>query len=215
MTNAQIVYSNGTQDITVAASDKISATSAGPFKVWKQVGYANQPNSWTLLDSVDSAPYTYSSSAFSSVTVVRIEAGPNDVSYQTGTAALASQPLFEQGAPVAMTTAATITSAALIGGLITGTQSSGATVAYTLPTGAVLDAAVDMAAGQAFDFSIMNFSAAAADTITLTAPASGITLVGEPIVQASHSSTGEIYGAAGLFRMRKTAAETFVCYRIA
>ena len=87
--------------------------------------------------------------------------------------------------------------------------------AYTLPTGAVLDAGIDIAIGQAFEFSILNLSAAAADTLTLTAPASGITIVGEPVVQASHSSTGEVMGAAGLFLMRKTAAETFICYRIA
>ena len=131
-----------------------------------------------------------------------------------GTAANAGPKLVVQGAPVAMTTAATITSAALIGGLITGTHSAGATQAYTLPTGAVLDAAVDMAADQAFDFTIINLSAAAADTITLTAPASGITLVGEPVVAASHSTTGELYGTSATFRMRKTASETFICYRI-
>lgn len=211
----QIVYPYGTQDITVAASDKISATSQGPFKIYQRVGYPNQPDSWSLLDSVDSAPFTYTSAAITAGGVVRIEAGPNEVSYDMGTAALASAPVFECGAPVAMTTAATITSAALIGGLITGTQSSGATVAYTLPTGAVLDAAIDIAIGQAFEFSIINLSAAAADTITLTAPASGITLVGEAVVQASHSSTGEVMGASGLFRMRKTAADTFICYRVA
>lgn len=211
----QIVYAYGTQDITVAALDKISATSEGPFKVYQRVGYPNQPDSWSLLDSVDSAPYTYSSAVITAGGVVRIEAGPNDVSYGMGTAALTSALVFECGAPVAMTTAATITVAALIGGLITGTQSSGATVAYTLPTGAVLDAGIDIAIGQAFEFSILNLSAAAADTLTLTAPASGITIVGEPVVQGSHSSTGEVMGAAGLFRMRKTAAETFICYRIA
>ena len=214
MTAPQIVYSNGSLDISVAASDKITASSAGPFKVWKQVGYPNQPNSWTLLDSVDSAPYAYTSAAFSAVTVVRIEAGASEVAYQTGTSVLESMLIVEQPAPTAMTTAATITVGALATQMITGTQSSGATVAYTLPTGAVLDAGVDLAIGQGFDFSLINLSAAAADTITLTAN-TGITIVGEPIVQASHSSTGEVMGASGLFRIRKTAAGTFVCYRIA
>ena len=205
----------GTQEISVAASDKISATSAGPFKVYQRVGYPNHPSAWSLLDSVDSEPYTYSSSAFTAATTVRIEAGAFPVAYQAGTAALASAPLREQGAPVAMTTAATITSAALIGGLITGTHSAGATAAYTLPTGAVLDAAVEMAIGQSFDFTIINLSAAAADTITLTAPASGITLVGTAIVQSAHATTGTLYGNAATWRMRKTAAETFICYRVA
>lgn len=212
MTN--IVYKTGIKDITVAASDRISATSAGPFKIYQRVGYPNYPDSWNLLDSVDSEPFTYTSSVFTAETVVRIEAGASNVNYFAGTGALAATRLFEQGAPTAMTTAATITVAALAGGLITGTHTAGATAAYTLPTGIVLDAGVDMAIGQAFDFTIINLSAAAADTITLTAPASGITLVGEPVVAASHSTTGELYGTSATWRMRKTAAETFICYRV-
>lgn len=214
MTAPQIVYSNGTLDITVAVSDKITASSAGPFKVWKQVGYPNQPNSWTLLDSVDSAPYAYTSAAMSASTVVRIEAGASEVEYFTGTSVLESMFIVEQPAPTAMTTAATITVGALATQLITGTQSSGATVAYTLPTGTVLDAGVDLAIGQGFDFVISNLSAAAADTITLTAN-TDITIVGVAIVQSVHVSTGGITGATGTFRLRKTAANTFVCYRIA
>lgn len=209
-----IVFPYGTRDISVAASDKISLTSQAPFKVWQLVGYPNQPNAWSLLDSVDSEPYTYSSSAFTSATTVRVEAGALPVYHFSGTAANAATVLREQGAPVAMTTAATITSAALAGGLITGTHSAGATAAYTLPTGAVLDAAVDMAIGQSFDFTIINLSAAAADTITLTAPASGITLVGVAIVASAHATTGTLYGNSATWRMRKTAAETFICYRV-
>lgn len=213
MTN--YVYPQGVQEISVDASDKISATSDAPFKIYQKVGYPNYPESWTLLDSVDSEPYTYTSSAFSAATTVRIEAGAARVEYFRGTLVNAAGRIFEQGAPVAMTTAATIAVSSLIGGLITGTHTAGATQAYTLPTGAVLDAGVDMAAGQAFDFTIINLSAAAADTITLTAPASGITLVGEPVVAASHSTTGELYGTSATWRMRKTASETFICYRVA
>ena len=132
-----------------------------------------------------------------------------------GTGVNAISPIAQQGAPTAMTTAATITVAGLTSRIITGTHTAGATQAYTTPTGAVLDAGVDMAAGEAFDFVLINLSAAAVDTITLTAGASGITIVGNPIVQSAHSSTGGVYGNSAIFRVRKTAADTFIIYRIA
>jgi hypothetical protein len=209
-----IVYPNGSKNITVAALDKISASSAGPFTVSKIVGYPNHPDTLVLLDSVDSEPYAYTSAAFTGETVVVIEPGASPVEYWTGTDVLESMWIVEQPAPTAMTGAATITVGALATQLITGTQSTGATVAYTLPTGTVLDAGVDLAIGQGFDFRILNLSAAAADTITLTAN-TGITIVGVAIVQSVHVSTGGITGATGTFRLRKTAANTFVCYRIA
>ena len=119
-----------------------------------------------------------------------------------------------QTAPAAMTVAATITAAQLLNGIITGTHAETGTQAYTLPTGADLDAAltVRMGIGASFDFSIINLSPADVDTITLTASV-GITIVGQPIV---HSNEWEVsyYRNTGMFRCRKTAADTFVVYRI-
>jgi len=113
-----------------------------------------------------------------------------------------------------MTTAATITAAALIGGIITATHTAGATQAYTLPTGALLDAALTshMVNNSSFDFTIINLSVAAADTITLTASA-GITIVGQAIIDAAENYVSWYLGS-GTFRVRKTAADTFVVYRI-
>jgi len=114
----------------------------------------------------------------------------------------------------AKTTAATLTIAELITGILTGTHTAGATQAYTLPTGTLTDAALGMAVNDSFDWTLINLSAAAADTITVTA-GSGHTVVGNMIVQSVHASTGLIYGSSGMFRTRKTAANTFVTYRIA
>ena len=118
-----------------------------------------------------------------------------------------------QAAPVAMTVAATITEAALRSGLITGTHAAGATQAYTLPTGAVLDAALppDFVVNSSFDFTIINLSAALADTITLTA-SDGITIVGQAAIDSAHADSE--FPSSGTFRVRKTAADTFVAYRI-
>lgn len=119
-----------------------------------------------------------------------------------------------QGAPTAETTAATLTIAELLTGIITGTHAVGGDQAYTLPTGTLTDAGVQMDAGDAFDWTLINLSAAAADTITVTAGVDH-TVVGVMVVQSAHATTGGLYGNAGRFRTRKTAANTFVTYRIA
>ena len=120
-----------------------------------------------------------------------------------------------QAAPTAMTVAATISVAAIKAGLITATHSAGATAAYTLPTGTVMDAALtaDIIINDSFDFTIINLSAALADTITLTAAATGFTIVGQATVDSAHGDSE--FPSSGTFRCRKTAANTFVAYRTA
>ena len=118
-----------------------------------------------------------------------------------------------QAAPTAMTIAATITVAALKAGLITGTHAAGATQAYTLPTGTVMDAALTsyFINNDSFDFTIINLSAALADTITLTAAAT-FTIVGQATVDSAHGDSE--FPSSGTFRVRRTAANTFVAYRL-
>lgn len=124
-----------------------------------------------------------------------------------------------QPTPTAKTTAATLTIAELLTGIITGTHTAGATQAYTLPDGSLIDAAflaarVSLEADDSFDWTLINLSAAALDTITVTAGTTH-TIVGNPIVQSAHVSTGGIYGNSSRWRTRKTAADTFVSYRMA
>lgn len=120
----------------------------------------------------------------------------------------------KQVSPATATTAVTLTVAQLLTGIIAATPTAtGATVAYTLPTGAVMDASLSLETGFAFDWVLINSALAAADTITLTA-STGHTIVGGPIVQSLHVTTGGITGYSAQFRTRKTAADTFVTYRI-
>lgn len=121
--------------------------------------------------------------------------------------------IVPQGAPTALTTAATVTIAQLLTGIITGTHTAGATQAYTLPTGTDTDTGTTFQTNEAFDWVLINLSAAAADTITVTANTAH-TVVGNMIVQSAHATTGGIYGSSGVFRTRKTAANTFITYRI-
>ena len=119
-----------------------------------------------------------------------------------------------QPTPATATTAATLTAAQLLTGIINATPTAtGATVAYTLPTGTLMDKAVDFKVNDSFDWVLINNALAAADTITVTAGADH-TIVGGPIVQSLHASTGGITGYSSQWRTRKTAANTFVSYRI-
>jgi len=121
-----------------------------------------------------------------------------------------------QPAPTVKTVANTMTIAELLTKIINATPTAtGATAAYTLPTGALIDAAgLGMEVDDSFDWTIINNALAAADTITVTA-ATGHTIVGGPIVQSLHATTGGITGYSATFRTRKTAADTYVTYRVA
>lgn len=122
-----------------------------------------------------------------------------------------------QPAPTAMTTTATITTTAILGGLITANQGAAGAATYTMPTGAVFDAAFLVATGfpmqidDSVEFSIVNISTVAAEDVTV-AGASGMTAVGNMTIASNAAVSDQ---ATGTFRVRKTAASTFSFYRVA
>ena len=121
--------------------------------------------------------------------------------YQIGDGNLGEVILGTQQAPVAKTAAATLTAAELATGIITYT---GAAVALTMPLGTDLDAAFSsMKVNSSFDFYIINIGGTNAATVTAN---TGVTLVGTAAVSA---------GASSNWRVRKTADNTFVAYRVA
>lgn len=85
------VYSNGTVTLSVPASQKIAVFSKGDSaKVYQKTGYPNYPDTWELLTTVTNTEYL--SSAFSTVTEVRIDAGVDEVLYSVGASPQASDP---------------------------------------------------------------------------------------------------------------------------
>jgi hypothetical protein len=124
---------------------------------------------------------------------------------QSGGAAWLRDDLFKpQGAPTAKTGDATLTIAELLTGIVTATSASA--VALTLPTGALTDAGLaadTLPVGQSFDWSVINLGSSSG-AVTMTA-STGHTYVGAAAVAISTSA---------LFRTRKTAADTFVTYRV-
>lgn len=105
-----------------------------------------------------------------------------------------------QGAPAAVNATATLTIANLQTGIITST--SAAAVTATLPTGTLSDAGADLSVDEAFDWSVINTGP---NTVTISA-GTDHTVVGLMTVATA---------TAGRFRTRKTAANTFVTYRLA
>ena len=109
-----------------------------------------------------------------------------------------------QPTPTAKTADATLTVAELQTRVVTATSASA--VALTLPTGTLTDAGFfggNAEAGQSFDWSVINLGSSSG-AVTMTA-GTDHTYVGAAVVAISTSA---------VFRTRKTAANTYVTYRV-
>ncbi len=107
-----------------------------------------------------------------------------------------------QGTPTAKTGTATLTIAELRTGIVTATSASA--VGITLPTGTLTDAGVgNPPIGSSFDWSIINLGSSSG-AVTMNA-GTDHTYVGGSTVAITTSA---------MFRTRKTAANTYVTYRL-
>ncbi len=183
---------------TIAASDKLATYSLGKYSVTKTVGYPNVPETVTSVFNNSGANTT---SAFSAATSITIAAGDYPVQYETGTGPVIYDRAGYQTTPGTLNATGTLTAALILGGIVTSTTA--AAVTATLDTGAVMDAVIDMDVDDVFYWSAINTGGA--NAFTVTAAASGHTIVGNGAVAASSS---------GRFATRKTAADTYVTYRI-
>ena len=186
--------------ITIPATESIAVRSlGGPVQVFRVVGYPNVPNTRTLLGTVDATETVYG--AYASGATIEIEASEGGALYAVGVGPVVGddEKYVNQATPGALNSTGTLTAALIIGGIVTST--TGAAVAATLDTGTVMDAALQMSVDEAFDWSVINTGG---NTFTVTA-ASGHTIVGVAAVVTVTSA---------LFRTRKTAANTFVTYRL-
>jgi len=198
-----IVFTQGTATVTVPAGEKIVVQSYSPTSVFQEVGYPNFPETNDLLSVVENT--TYTSAAFSAATTVIIQAGASGAYYAVGVAPAISnngnwQP---QGAPANIADGASMiaTAANILTGIVTATPTEARNI--QLPTGANLDLATEWAIDEAFDFSVITLAAFAL-TITVN---TGVTIVGSAATAATSGSTAR-------FRLRKTAADTFIAYRL-
>ena len=122
--------------------------------------------------------------------------------YQLGDGNVGDARLIVQGAPTALTGAATVTAAQLANGLFTFDGTAGN---MTLPTVADLEAGISSATkvNAAFDFYVVNIDGGSDDVTVYTN--TGWTLVG--VMQVDNATSGH-------FRARKTGDGTWTCYRL-
>lgn len=196
---SNIIYSQGEATVSLNAGDGIAVYTRGEAQVYLVAGYPNYPTSESLLGTVINGQTVFAANA--AARTVRIEAGSGDVLYNVGTNPVVTEQYAArlQGAPGVLNATGNLTAAMILSGIVTSTTAAGVTA--NLSTGALLDAAVTMAIGDSFDWSAVNTGP---NTFTVTA-SSGHTVVGAGAVATATS---------GLFRTRKTAADTFVSYRI-
>lgn len=121
----------------------------------------------------------------------------------------------QPAAPLTATNTATLSAAQMLSGILVCTPTAAA--AYTTQIGSAIEAAhrairPNLQVGDAFDLTIINIGATTLD-ITLTAGASGVTIVGDAVVRPSADSATEQAGQ-GTFRFRRSAADTYVAYRV-
>lgn len=110
--------------------------------------------------------------------------------------------LRKQPAPTAKTANATLTIAELLTRIVTATSASA--VALTLPTGTLTDAGfLLMPIDTALEWSVINLGSSSG-VVTMT-PGTDHTYVGNAVVAI---------GTSAAFKTRKTAANTFVTYRV-
>jgi hypothetical protein len=200
-----IVAPGGKATISAAASDKIAIYSEGDCVLSREVGFPNYPTKESLIAFVPGQAQYVSAAVSAATTLILDNSGnPFPAFYEVGTdpvikgAGLKLAPL--QGDPVSVNTTGAVSAAAILGGIVTSTTA--AAVAGTIPTGTVMDAAAEFSIGDAVDWSVINTGGANAFTVTA---ATDHTIVGAAAVAASTS---------GQFRTRKTAANTFVTYRL-
>jgi hypothetical protein len=196
----QVVFSQGTATVTVPAGEKIAVQAYSPASVFQEVGYPNFPESQDLLTVVENT--TYVSGAFTNATSVTIQAGASGAAYAVGVSPVISDSgkFQTQGAPGVLNATGTLTAAMILSGIVTSTTAAGTTA--TLDVGAVVDAASEFAIGDSFDWSVINTGPS---TFTVTSPDSSHTIIGVGAVLTLISA---------VWRTRKTAANTFVSYRL-
>ena len=195
-----IVFNQGTATVTVPAAESIAVQSYSATSVFNEVGYPNFPETQDLLGVVENETTVFGPYA-AGATIV-IQAGASGATYAVGTSPVVSDSgkYQSQDTPGVLNATGTITPAMILSGILTSTTA--AAVAGTLPTGAVLDAASEFAVGDSFDWSVI---ATGANAFTVTAAATGHTVVGVGAVATVTSA---------IWRTRKTAADTFVSYRL-
>jgi len=199
-----LVLPNGNSgDIVIPAGESIAVACQGTAQVFRKTNFPNYPEQVTLIGTVINGQTVFGAYASGAVIIVEAVGGVTTF-YEVGTAPQVQQGRLISGVqadPNALNATGTVSPTMILGGILTSTTA--AAVTGTLATGAVMDLASNFLVNDFIDWSVINLGGA--NAFTVQQAASGHTVVGNMTVAASSSAR---------FRTRKTAADTFVTYRI-
>lgn len=203
---SNVIAVSGKATVTIPANESIAVFTQGESQVSRTIGFPQYPDQTTLLGTVRNGQTVFGPYSTGAIIVVE-STGSQPVYYETGTAPQVQQlrlSVQAQDAPtnIADGGAMAFTAASLLGGIVTATPTASRNV--QLPTGAAIDLVSEFAINDSIDFSVVTLAAFAL-TVTVN---TGVTIVGAAATAATTGSTAR-------FRLRKTAADTFVVYRIA
>ena len=144
----------------------------------------------------------FNSSTYANGATIAISGGgDSELYYSVGTAAAVVDIMPTiLPVPTAVDVTADFTPANILGGIVT---SAAAAVTGTLPTGAIMEASGSYAIGDVIRWSVIKVGA---NAFTMAPAATGHTYIGNTTIATATSAS---------FVTRKTAAETFVTYRVA
>jgi hypothetical protein len=206
LTIANKITMTGTSPVAVSGSPTVIAAGAVAVSLVNDAAAAITQFDTATLSALDTDVPTSKAVGTAISTHAALRTGVHGMG--------ASYQIIQQGNPTAETTGAvTVTIAKMLTGIVSGNPS--AARAYTLDTGANCDGGMTISTNEAFDWVLINLATTATYIITLTA-AAGHTIVGNPLIAAQSGTTGGLWGtSSAMFRTRKTAANTFITYRIA
>ena len=202
-----LVLPNGNSgEITIPANESIAVACQGTAQVYRKLGFPNYPDQVSLIGTVINGQTVFGSYTSGATIIVEASGGVTAL-YEVGTAPQVQTGRLISGVqadPLNIVDGGSMlyTPGGMLGGLVTATPTAGRNI--QLPTGAAMDLASSFAINDFFDWSVITLAAFA---LTTTAGASGHTLVGS-------GATAATSGSPARFRTRKTAADTFVTYRI-
>lgn len=193
------ILSQGRVEVVVPAAASIAIYTAGTANVFQRISAPNQPSQISPLGQVTAGQKILGPYAAGAIIILEAQHQPVEYSIGVAPGCPSSIKILSQPAPGTLNATGALTAALITTGIVTSTTAA-ATVA-TVPTGAVMDAAIDLAINDSFDWSVVNTGPSA---FTVTA-AAGHTLVGTAAVATLTS---------GRFRTCRTAVQTYVTYRL-
>jgi hypothetical protein len=212
-TAGQVLQSNGTSAPTWVTSPAAGAGGSNTQIQFNNSGVLAGNSTYTMVSGV------MKENGFNFVSQADVGSNPNQVPLNQYLGTMAYQDNVSvniiggfvstrlaptQSAPTALTASATLTTAQIQTQIIQVTSASAVTL--TMPTGAVIDSAIVpvIPIDSAIDFSIVN-TGSVLGAVTV-AVATGVTNIGSLSVAINDS---------GLFRLRRTATNTYILYRLA